>query len=102
MVVRMAGSKDTSQCPFCARETHLTLHHYIPRKVHRRTHFKKHYSKQTLAKGIRICRQCHRGVHKFYDEMYLAKHLNSSELLCADDALATHFAWVAKQRVRLG
>jgi len=39
-------------------------------------------------------------VHKFYDEMHLAKHLNSSELLQADQALVNHFAWVAKQKIR--
>lgn len=50
--------------------------------------------------GVKICSQCHRGIHKFYDEMHLAKLLNSSELLLADEALTTHFAWVAKQRVR--
>ena len=94
------ASIDDSRCPFCARKTHLTLHHYIPRKVHRRAHFKKHYTKHVLASGIRICRQCHSGIHKFYDEMHLAKHLNSCELLLRDEALATHFAWVAKQRIR--
>ena len=96
----MAATKESIHCPFCARETHLTMHHFIPRKVHRRTHFKKHYSKQALAEGVKICSQCHGGIHKFYDEMHLAKHLNTSELLLADEALVTHFAWVAKQRIR--
>lgn len=87
-------------CPLCERNTHLTLHHYIPRKVHRRSHYKKHFSKAELLQGVKICKQCHNGIHKFYDEMFLAKNLNTLDSLRADEALASHFAWVSKQRVR--
>lgn len=69
-------------CPTCHRKTYLTFHHLIPRKVHRRAHFKKHFSKQDLNKGILICRQCHSGIHRFYDEMTLAKQFDSLEKLC--------------------
>ena len=67
--------------------------------MHRRTHFKKHYTKVELAQGVRICRQCHNGIRKFYDEMQLAKHFNTKALLREDHALAQHFGWVAKQRI---
>ena len=76
----------------------LTFHHLIPRKVHRRPRFRKRYDKAALAAGIMICRACHAGIHRFYDEMKLARELNSLEALMADEALARHFAWVARQR----
>ncbi|CAI8199685.1 MAG: Uncharacterised protein [Glaciecola sp. HTCC2999] len=67
--------------------------------MHRRSHFKKHYTKSELAAGINICRKCHDGIHKTYTEMELAKQLNTLQLLCSDDKLGTYFAWVAKQKI---
>lgn len=88
------------ECVFCKRKCRLTFHHLIPRKVHRRAHFKKHFSKQALNRGVAICRQCHSGIHKQYDEMTLAKNLNTPEALVADEVLQRHFEWVAKQKVK--
>ena len=76
----------------------LTFHHLIPKKVHRRAHFKKHYDKSALQNGINVCRLCHRGIHQQYDEMVLATHYSTPEALLKDEALARHFEWVAKQR----
>jgi len=90
----------SGQCPLCKRHTALTFHHLIPRKVHRRAHFKKHYSKAKLNHGIDICRTCHSGIHRRYDEMSLAKNLASIEALQSDTELARFFGWVAKQRIR--
>ena len=87
-------------CPLCLRKSSLTFHHLIPKKLHRRDHFKKHYSKQELNKGINICRKCHSGIHNFYDEMILAKELNSLELIQSDGVLSRHFKWVGKQRIK--
>ena len=87
-------------CPLCARRTALTFHHLIPRKVHRRAHFKKHYSRLQLNQGIDICRTCHNGVHRRYDEMSLAKDFASLEKLRTDPELARFFDWVSKQRIR--
>ena len=95
----MSGAK-YGVCCCCERETALTLHHLIPRKVHRRAHFKKHYSKEQLQTGIMVCRTCHSGIHKRYDEMHLAKNLNSFALLKRDEELGRFFDWVAKQRIR--
>jgi len=87
-------------CCLCRRETDLTFHHLIPRKVHRRAYFKKNFSKQELNVGINICRQCHRVIHKSYSEMELAKTLNSLEALTSDSLLANQFDWLSKQRIK--
>ena len=94
----MATSRPPGRCLLCGRDTWLTLHHLIPRKVHRRQHFRKHYTKQELQQGILICRKCHHAIHQFYDEMHLAKHLNTLTALRNDPLLAEHFRWVSKQR----
>lgn len=86
-------------CELCGRRTSLTSHHLIPRKLHRRNFFKNRYSRDELQGCLRLCRACHRGLHKLYDEMTLGKSLNSLEKLLADDAVVRHVAWVAKQKV---
>lgn len=48
-----------------------------------------------------ICRRCHSGIHKCYDEMTLAKELNTLERLKNDEQLKVHFDWVARQRERI-
>lgn len=91
---------DDSVCPLCGRSTHLTFHHLIPRKMHRRKHFKKNYSKEELNLGIRICRTCHTGIHRRYDEMTLAKRLNTLKALQGNSELRRFFAWVGRQRIQ--
>jgi len=86
-------------CCCCERETALTFHHLIPRKVHRRAHFKKHYSKEQLQSGIMICRTCHSGIHKRFDEMSLAKEFSSLAELKRNKELIRFFDWVAKQKI---
>lgn len=88
------------KCPLCNRTTALTFHHLIPRKVHRRAHFKKHYSKSELNQGVNICRNCHNGIHRRYDEMSLAKRLHTLDALLRDEELSRFFTWVSKQRIR--
>lgn len=85
-------------CPFCRRESALTFHHLIPRKVHRRARFSKRYDRSTLNLGIRICRLCHSGIHACHDEMRLATDFNTPQALCNDPTLQKHFRWVSKQK----
>jgi hypothetical protein len=85
-------------CVMCERKVSLTFHHLIPRKMHRRTFFRKNYTRSDLAAGIWICRKCHSGLHRLYDEMTLAKHFFTLELVKADPAIQKHIGWVAKQK----
>lgn len=96
----MASNSKHGICCLCKRETDLTFHHLIPRKVHRRAYFKKNFSKLELNTGIDVCRQCHRGIHKTYNEMELAKQFNSIDKIMIDPVLSKHVSWVAKQRIK--
>ncbi|MEM9530156.1 MAG: hypothetical protein AAGA23_04510 [Pseudomonadota bacterium] len=87
-------------CPLCGRETPLTFHHLIPKKLHRRKRFRKRYSREELNRGVRICRLCHNGIHRMFDEMTLGQELNSLELLREQESLIRHARWVSKQRRR--
>ncbi|ASP40775.1 hypothetical protein CHH28_00690 [Bacterioplanes sanyensis] len=88
----------TDQCQLCQRRVALTFHHLIPRKMHRRTYFRKHFDRAQLNEGIWVCRRCHRGIHKLYDEMTLAKQFASLTALQNDPAMKKHIAWVARQK----
>lgn len=85
-------------CPCCGRDLPLTFHHLIPRKLHRRGHFKRSYSKDKLAEGVYMCRDCHDAVHRRYSEMDLGKRFCTLESLLQDETLARHFAWLSRQR----
>ena len=89
---------DVRHCELCRRVVPLTFHHLVPRKMHRRTHFQKHYDREELNRGLYLCHPCHRGLHRLYDEMTLAKELNTREALLADEKVRRHVAWVAKQK----
>ena len=90
--------QSVGECPMCKRLVHLTFHHLIPKKMHRRTFFKKHYTKQSLAEGVDVCRLCHNGIHATYSEMELAKHYNTPEKLQQCRQLSAHFEWASKQK----
>ena len=87
-------------CCLCERETDLTFHHLIPRMVHSRKHFKKHFTKEELNTGIDICQQCHSIIHDSYTEMELAKKYYTLDALITDPFLANQFAWVSKQKIK--
>lgn len=85
-------------CALCERQISVTFHHLIPRKVHRRTRFRKDYSRDERNRGIWVCRKCHNGIHRFYDEMTLAKEFASLAALQSDERLQKHIGWVRKQK----
>lgn len=96
---RYAVKSKLGYCPCCHRYTHLTFHHLIPKKLHRRPHFRKRFSKETLRQGVDICRTCHNGIHSFYSEMHLGKHLCTIDLILGDEKLRDYFEWVSKQKI---
>lgn len=85
-------------CPLCGRHLDLTFHHLIPKKLHRRSHFRRRYSRELLAQGIYICRECHDGIHRAYTEMELARDFATPESLHEDETLSRHFQWLARQQ----
>lgn len=98
--VQRTRRAQSGPCPCCGRRMALTFHHLIPRKLHRRTRFRKQYTRDRLAQGIYLCRECHDAIHATYPEMELARRLASLEALRGDAELARRFAWLSRQRRR--
>ena len=84
----------------CKRETNLTFHHLIPRKLHKRRRFEKTYTRDQLNEGIMLCSRCHRGLHKLYSEMELGTRLNTLSEIANDAQIIKHVNWVAKQKIK--
>ena len=97
-VDRLRGPR--GECELCGREKPLTEHHLIPRAVHGKKRFQKLFTKEEMThRRISVCRQCHKGIHRLIpDEKELARDYNTKEALLADERVAKHVAWVAKQR----
>ncbi len=88
-------------CALCERMgVGLTEHHLIPRAVHRKKQFRRRFDLEEMRhRKLLVCRKCHRGIHRLIpDEKELARDFNTREALLADERIARHVAWVAKQR----
>jgi len=94
----VSGRLKHGPCALCGRAIALTFHHLIPRKMHRRTRFRRTHDRDALQRGIDVCSRCHQGLHRLHDEMTLGRDLNTLEALNADPAVARHVAWVRKQK----
>jgi len=91
-------SKKIGPCALCGREVPLTFHHYIPRTVHSNKWFKKNFTREQMAEGIDVCRDCHSAVHKFVpSEKELARKYNAREKLLEHEEIATFVAWISQR-----
>jgi hypothetical protein len=90
----------SGKCALGGREKPLTEHHLIPRAVHGKKYFRKLFTKEEMThRRISVCRKCHKGIHRIIpDEKELARNFNTMEALLADERIARHVAWVARQR----
>ncbi|NEQ44248.1 MAG: hypothetical protein F6K00_12115 [Leptolyngbya sp. SIOISBB] len=94
------ATAQSGECPLCGRSLKLAFHHLIPKKLHRRTRFRKTYAKAELSQAIWICRLCHDGLHDHYDERTLAKYFPTLESIQIDSKIQRHAEWLAKQKVK--
>ncbi|MCK5940655.1 MAG: hypothetical protein KAI24_01700, partial [Planctomycetes bacterium] len=69
------------RCELCSAPRELTFHHLIPKKVHRRPFFRRTYDRDELQRGAHLCRLCHKAVHRFFDEMTLAREYATLDAL---------------------
>lgn len=95
-------SKKTGECACCERLTRLDFHHLIPRKNHKKPWFKRHFSNDEMhSRGIYVCKDCHRAIHRFFSEIELGKRYNTAESLLAEEAMQNFVAWVRKRPVKI-
>ena len=89
------------ECELCRRllKNGSSRHHLIPRTCHRRTWFRKRYSKEQMQVTVAVCRDCHSAIHDLIpDERELGRAYNTLELLQAHPAIEKFLIWVRKQK----
>lgn len=79
------------QCELCQREVErLTVHHLIPKQAAKR-------KQAEPGPTVEICSACHRQIHAFFDNKYLAQELNTLEKLRSEPKMQKFLAWIGKQ-----
>ena len=85
-------------CELCNREKQLTFHHLIPKKNHKINYIKKKYSSINFSTyGIKICKDCHKMIHKLIPHKSLALKYNTKEKLQNHSDLKKFILWVKTQ-----
>lgn len=85
-------------CELCGRTQPRTFHHLIPRTLHSNKWFKKSFTREQMAAGLELCRDCHGAIHTHIDEKRLGRELNSRERLLAHPQIDRFVAWLSRQR----
>ncbi|XOZ33120.1 hypothetical protein ACMDCT_13010 [Halomonadaceae bacterium KBTZ08] len=86
-----------SHCELCGRGVEdLTQHHLIPRRLHRKKRFRKHFSRAELESRVCwVCRPCHNMIHYLRSEQALGLYHNTRESLLAIPELAAFTQWLS-------
>ena len=85
-------------CELCDREQELTFHHLIPKKNHKIKYIREKYSFLNInSYGIKICRDCHKMIHKLIPHKLLALDYNTMEKLKNHPELKKFIEWVRSQ-----
>ena len=86
-----------NKCKICGRNETTSFHHLIPVTLHTKKWFKKNYEKDYMkSHGIDLCKQCHKAIHKFWDEKTLGKKFNTLKSLLENQKIKKHIEWVIK------
>lgn len=87
-------------CMLCERLMPLTWHHLYPKEVQKKFLRRGLMTEEDRNSGIRICRQCHNAVHRFFDNEMLAEKLHSVESLMQQESIQKWVAYASKQKAR--
>lgn len=88
----------TITCELCERQVAATTkHHLIPRTVHKNKWFKKNFEKSVLHQTVNLCRDCHRGIHRFIPEKEMGRYFNTLEKLRSHKKVANFIRWLNRR-----
>ena len=95
MIERIGRDSMENCCELCGRMTGLTRHHLIPKRVHRSESIRAKFSKEVLNQRIaKLCKACHRHVHRTLKERELAVQFHSVELLREHPDIQAFVDWL--------
>jgi hypothetical protein len=86
-------------CELCESEESYNFHHFIPKTLHSNKWFKKRYTREEMSEGIKICKLCHKTIHKLIpDEKKLGKEYNTLTKLKKNLLIARYLQWKKKKK----
>ncbi|RHZ72557.1 hypothetical protein Glove_242g8 [Diversispora epigaea] len=86
-------------CSLCRRHMRLSFHHLIPRMMHKRVVTKGIFTRlECNTRGIKICKTCHRCIHKMIPHAQLALKYNTQEMLLQHEGISKFVQWNSKQK----
>lgn len=86
-------------CSLCGRMKELTFHHLIPKTCHSNKWFNKKFTKEEMKKrGIYVCRDCHKFIHRQFSEKELGRTYNTRNSLLENIKIQAFVRWVIKKR----
>ncbi|MCE7991647.1 MAG: hypothetical protein HEP71_06695 [Roseivirga sp.] len=95
-------SEQQNACALCERERPLNFHHLIPKKVHKKSILLKQFSKEEMqTRGLLLCSDCHKTIHKHIDHTDLGRFYHSREALLDHPEVAKFVKWAARQDKRV-
>ncbi len=95
-------NNETNKCELCNRKMILTIHHLIPKAIHKKQWTKKHFKKIELRENvIKICEDCHKFIHQQFPMKVIGKELNSKEKLMKNQLIDNFIKFAAKQKNRI-
>jgi len=83
-------------CELCGRAVpELTRHHLIPRRLHRKKHFQRKYTREEmLGRVLWVCRPCLNAIHRARNEQQLGLHYNTRARLLEIPELQDFVQWL--------
>ena len=85
-------------CELCGSDEVHSEHHLIPRHCHRKSWWKRKFTKEQMQQTIQVCKMCHHSVHDLIpDEKELGRDYFTIELLKSHPAIAKYLAWKQKR-----
>ncbi len=86
-------------CQLCQSDQAHNFHHLVPRSVHGNKWFKRRLTREEMALGIDVCKQCHKAIHDLIpDEKELGRQYNRIEKLLGHPELKRYVEWKRSRR----
>ena len=86
------------RCELCFRQTKLTQHHLIPKRLHRNQRIIARYGRTTLRTRIAwLCLACHKHVHRCLSERELGVDYATVDLLRAHPDIQSFAQWLQRK-----
>lgn len=85
-------------CELCGSDEVHSEHHLIPRHCHRKSWWKRKFTREEMQQTILVCKMCHLSIHDLIpDEKELGRDYYTIEKLQSHPGIAKYLDWKRKR-----